>query len=305
MTWEPHPTLHNALEQQVILHSEAIMRRLRRDGEEIATRLATEGLARSGGLTSAVCAANLKAFEDFGNAVASDILGVMREAYGDRIPVESTGWLRHFYQRSVGVKCAELIFSFTQYFLPQESPDADVDLRQSLSRLERDFAIELSKIEMRAELAQLTPPTRLTHRLHSAADAFVCHAPEDKQAVALPLAQALIAKGYTVWLDQFQLHLGDPLLEKIDDGLSSCGFGVVILSPSFFGKKWDRRELAGLAAREDAEDRNLILPIWYDIDQAGIAALSPTLAAVLGVDWAKGLDVVMSEIMKVLGDPTR
>jgi len=40
-------------------------------------------------------------------------------------------------------------------------------------------------------------------------DVFICHASEDKDAVARPLAKALEARGLTVWLDEFQIKLGD------------------------------------------------------------------------------------------------
>ena len=66
-------------------------------------------------------------------------------------------------------------------------------------------------------------------------------------------------------VDESEITIGDRLLDKIDRGITSCRFGVVILSPSFFQKKWPRRELSGLAAREDAEDRKLILPIRFGL----------------------------------------
>jgi hypothetical protein len=160
----------------------------------------------------------------------------------------------------------------------------------------RDLDIELGKIELRLELSQLTPKER---GATFAADVFVCHASEDKDAVARPIANELSERGYMVWFDEFELRLGDRLLDKIDRGLSGCRFGVVILSPDFFKKNWPRRELAGLAAREDAEDRKIILPVWHNIDQKEIARLSPTLAAALGVP-SGDLERVITEIEKVL-----
>ena len=74
-------------------------------------------------------------------------------------------------------------------------------------------------------------------------DVFISHASEDKQAVVLPLAEALRKRGVSVWIDAAELQLGDSLSEKIDDGLAGSRFGVVILSPSFFGKQWPKREL--------------------------------------------------------------
>lgn len=69
------------------------------------------------------------------------------------------------------------------------------------------------------------------------ADVFISHAWEDKAAVARPLADALVTRGYEVWYDEFTLKLGDSLRAKIDEGLRSARFAVVILSPSFITKE--------------------------------------------------------------------
>jgi len=50
-------------------------------------------------------------------------------------------------------------------------------------------------------------------------DLFICHASEDKNEVARPLAEALRTKGLKVWYDEFTLTLGDSLDESIDNGL--------------------------------------------------------------------------------------
>ena len=67
-------------------------------------------------------------------------------------------------------------------------------------------------------------------------DVFISHAGEDKETVALPLANALTRAGVRVWVDKHQLTIGDSLTEKIDEGLTQSYFGIVILRPSFFAK---------------------------------------------------------------------
>ena len=74
------------------------------------------------------------------------------------------------------------------------------------------------------------------------ADVFISHAAEDKEKVARPLAEALIEQGLDVWYDEFSLNLGDSLQESIDKGISESRFGIVILSKSFFGKNWPKKE---------------------------------------------------------------
>jgi TIR domain len=63
-------------------------------------------------------------------------------------------------------------------------------------------------------------------------DVFISHAVEDNETIARPLAQALMARGMSVWFDEFELKLGDSLTRQIDDGLRNSRVGIVILSPA-------------------------------------------------------------------------
>jgi hypothetical protein len=108
-------------------------------------------------------------------------------------------------------------------------------------------------------------------------DVFVSHASEDKRATALPLANALQALGVTVWLDDFELKIGDSLRRKIDNGLANSRFGIVILSQAFFSKNWPQYELDGLVTKSMSGEQS-ILPIWHGITKAEVIAASPSLA---------------------------
>jgi len=48
--------------------------------------------------------------------------------------------------------------------------------------------------------------------------------------IARPLYDALVRAGVTVWYDDAVLTIGDSLRRKIDEGLSRCRFGIVILN---------------------------------------------------------------------------
>lgn len=108
-------------------------------------------------------------------------------------------------------------------------------------------------------------------------DVFVCHASEDKESVARPLADELVASGLTVWYDQFSLKMGDSLRRSIDRGVASSRFGVVILSPNFFHKDWTQYELDGLVTRAVSDDQ-VILPIWHEVTKQEVIDYSPSLA---------------------------
>ena len=132
-------------------------------------------------------------------------------------------------------------------------------------------------------------------------DIFISHAGEDKDAVARPLAERLRSLGLKVWYDEFTLSLGDSLRQSIDYGLANSRFGVVVLSPNFLAKNWPKKELDGLFSRE-TEGEKVILPVWHNIDQAGLSKHSPMMADRIAVSTSKGLDTVVKGIMKVV-DP--
>lgn len=108
-------------------------------------------------------------------------------------------------------------------------------------------------------------------------DVFISHASEDKALVARPLADSLRRLGVAVWLDEAELQLGQSLRRKIDEGIRSSRFGVVILSPAFLGKGWTNHELDGLVTRNVAGEQSL-LPIWHDLTADQVRAYSPSLA---------------------------
>ncbi|UCH96556.1 MAG: toll/interleukin-1 receptor domain-containing protein [Candidatus Aminicenantes bacterium] len=130
-------------------------------------------------------------------------------------------------------------------------------------------------------------------------DVFISHASEDKEDVARPLAAHLKEQGLSVWLDEFELTLGDSLRRSIDRGLSKSRFGVVILSTAFFSKEWPNRELDGLVAREENIGK-VILPIWHNVSRDEVLKFSPTLADRLAVSTSRGIRHVAKQIISAV-----
>jgi len=130
---------------------------------------------------------------------------------------------------------------------------------------------------------------------------FLSHASEDKDQFVRPLAEALSGDpNFNVWYDEYELTLGDRLLQKIGQGLASCDYGVVVLSPAFFAKRWPREELEGLFGLETKE-RKVILPIWKGVSEDDVRGYSPVLANRIGVDSKLGIEKVVSEIKRAVG----
>ncbi|MEV0800079.1 DUF1883 domain-containing protein [Kribbella sp. NPDC050281] len=107
-------------------------------------------------------------------------------------------------------------------------------------------------------------------------DVFISHASEDKAAVARPLADALREAGVSVWLDDYELGIGDSLRRKIDSGLARSRFAIVVMSRSFFAKGWPQYELDGIVSRSVSGEQQM-LPIWHEITKDEIMAEAPSL----------------------------
>jgi hypothetical protein len=134
-------------------------------------------------------------------------------------------------------------------------------------------------------------------------DVFISHASEDKDTVARPLRDALTRLGVTVWLDEAQMRIGHSLRRKIDDGIRSSRFGVVIFSDSFFRKGWTNHELDGLVTRTVAGEQSL-LPIWHDLTADEVMAHSPSLADKVAMNTSEySIEDIARQIAEVVNDP--
>lgn len=130
-------------------------------------------------------------------------------------------------------------------------------------------------------------------------DAFISHASEDKGEAARPLANLLAAAMLKVWFDEAELLLGDSLRQKIDHGLANSRFGIVILSPSFFAKRWPMAELDGIFSLEGSDESRL-LPVWHKVDVNEVKLHSPILSGRLSVSTDAGLEKVRDAIVATI-----
>jgi hypothetical protein len=130
-------------------------------------------------------------------------------------------------------------------------------------------------------------------------DFFISHASEDKESLVRPLAEKLIENGFDVWYDETELTIGDSLRRKIDQGLKSSTFGIVILSENFFKKNWPQYELDGMVAREN-HGVKVILPIWHKVTKDEVLNFSPTLADKVALNTSvHSLDEIADELRKL------
>lgn len=126
-------------------------------------------------------------------------------------------------------------------------------------------------------------------------DVFISHSSADKDELARPLAEALEARGLSVWLDEHQLHVGDSIRRGIDDALRKSRFGVVILSPAYRESEWGQKELDAFFAKEKRETKS-ILPINHGIEDVG--EYWPMLADKISLSSIESIDFLADKVQQ-------
>ena len=96
-------------------------------------------------------------------------------------------------------------------------------------------------------------------------DVFVSHANANKQSFVDSLYDQLNRLRIRIWYDSTEIDWGDGLKEKIQEGLSKCRFGIVILSPEFIERKWTNQELSELLTRQNESHEKVVLPLLYNL----------------------------------------
>lgn len=218
--------------------------------------------------------------------------GISRFSFGEKISVGNLRYIKAGLLYSIRIQETELDRKSSEW------PTSVVESVRARIQPLRNRAddIEYDPSDLLSEL-------RLDHIETDAAegdwDVFICHASEDKDAFVRPFAQALREARLRVWYDEFTLSLGDSLLRSIDRGLARSRYGIVVLSPSFFVKDWPQRELDGLVSRE-VNGRKVIIPLWHDIDAAGVVNYSPTLAGRLAASTSQPMDQLIAAVLSVV-----
>lgn len=177
--------------------------------------------------------------------------------------------------------------------------DASAEANRALQmRVEELEAQVLAKIEATAEASPSFSPQPAQGE-NEVYDVFISHASEDKAEFADEFAAKARDAGLRVWYDRFTLGWGDSLRQKIDAGLVSSYFGVVVLSPSFFAKQWTNYELDGLLERS-LDDSGRLLPIWHRLTKDDVKKYAPSLAGRLALNTAfMAVDDIVAELVKL------
>jgi len=92
---------------------------------------------------------------------------------------------------------------------------------------------------------------------------FISYSHADTEFVE-DLAKNLVAARHNVWIDRWELKVGDSLHQNIQKALNDASAILLILSRTSVESNWVRQELTAGLVRELEENRTLVLPCVID-----------------------------------------
>jgi hypothetical protein len=160
-----------------------------------------------------------------------------------------------------------------------------------------DWSEDIARDEFQSRpIKDIERPT-MPHDFHF----FINHASDDKDEVAIPLHDCLVGKGFKVWIDIYQLTIGDSLRREIDKALKASEYAIAILSDAFFNKPWAQAEIDAIFAIEQAHGGNKrILPVLHKIKFDQALAASPLLAGKLLGTTSDGIPALCDKLARAI-----
>lgn len=125
---------------------------------------------------------------------------------------------------------------------------------------------------------------------------FLSHSSKDKPFVSR-LATDLKSRGVPVWFDQWELKVGDSLIEKIETGISQSGWLAVILSRNSASSDWVQKELRAAQVRELRNSDVFVLPIVIDDCEIPLFLLDKVYAD-FRPSYEHGLEVLLKRLLE-------
>jgi CheY-like chemotaxis protein len=89
---------------------------------------------------------------------------------------------------------------------------------------------------------------------------FISYSSKDK-AFALHLAKDLKQNGVSVWLDEWEIKVGDEIRQKIEHGIENFEFFIIVLSQHSIESNWVQKELNAAYLKEVDNHKIKVLPV--------------------------------------------
>ena len=126
---------------------------------------------------------------------------------------------------------------------------------------------------------------------------FISYSHQDKDFVD-KLAIQLVQKNVHVWVDRWELSVGDSLVDKVQEAVDGASALLVVLSPESIKSEWCKRELSAGLLRELEEKRVVVMPVLLQDCEIPIFARGKFYAD-FRTNFDVGLRAIIDGIAKV------
>jgi len=129
---------------------------------------------------------------------------------------------------------------------------------------------------------------------------FISYSHQDKKFVD-KLAANLVANKVSIWLDRWELHVGDSLIDKIQEAITDSSALLVILTNSSTKSEWCKKELNSGLIKELEERRVVILPVLMENCDIPLF-LREKMYADFRHDFDEGLQTILESVSKLTNE---
>lgn len=126
---------------------------------------------------------------------------------------------------------------------------------------------------------------------------FISYSHKDKYFVDR-LAKQLIRSNVHVWLDRWELSVGDSIVDKVQEAVDGASALLVILSKASVESEWCKKELSAGLLRELEERRVVVMPVMLEECSIPIFARGKMFAD-FRTDFDTGFKSITEGIAKV------
>ena len=129
---------------------------------------------------------------------------------------------------------------------------------------------------------------------------FISYSHQDS-VFATELAAQLVKHKAKVWIDQWELHIGDSLIDRIQEAIQGASALIVILSKASINSEWCKKELSSGLLRELEEKRVVVLPTIIEECEIPLF-LRGKMYADFRTDFDKGLRDTLEAVSRVTSE---
>ena len=129
---------------------------------------------------------------------------------------------------------------------------------------------------------------------------FISYSHSDSEFVDKLASQLVLNRTY-VWIDRWELAVGDSLIRRIEESIQQASALLVVLSKASVLSEWCRKELSAGLVRELEEKRVLVLPVLLE-DCVVPLFLRDKVYADFRLDFDKGLASAIKGVAKFTSD---